>query len=606
MPLTPTDFDNGKLDLDHIAAIANSPAPTATDRLGNTKSTIAGAVAAIDAKVANVESARAGAVSDMASDVNAVEAAKATAINTTIPAKVAQIDAAVAATYVGQAQTARNQAESARDEARTARDAAQAAVSIYATTAKALSKGVAGYATLVGGAGGTNGTFDIAFSGGGGSGAAGRFTVAGGSLVSIQITASGADYATPPAMSFAASAGLAGASATAVIANNVDPDEYFYTPAADNTESLILWKNNAGAAQEIKRFYSRAALDQFYDGTYDRPDRIWSWHDSDRNEVAHINEKAELNDHHTNISLEVGGLREIVCFGDSLTQGNGWDAADSMPMILQGLTGWRTYNRGVSAFSALRIATTQGGVVSLMSFPNNTIPAAGAVEVSAYTNPIRGDIGVRTISGYLLYGGLKIPGVIQHTGIYPAGNPRQGQDIYTFTRTTAGDAIEVDPKTPFIVDQNGDDYRIQVWWSGRNGYGADPTGATLISYYKRMRDILKPARERFVILGIINGWGWNEFPGGVPIPSGGGELGYNQILTINNNVKQEFPDNFIDVQKRLVRSVKNSVDPLDIEDYNRDVVPRSLAPDGLHLNMPGKTIVAQSAYDFFLMKGWLE
>jgi hypothetical protein len=152
--------------------------------------------------------------------VNAVEAAKATAINTTIPAKVAQIDAAVAATYVGQAQTARNQAESARDEARTARDAAQAAVSIYATTAKALSKGVAGYATLVGGAGGTNGTFDIAFSGGGGSGAAGRFTVAGGSLVSIQITASGADYATPPAMSFAASAGLAGASATAVIPKN--------------------------------------------------------------------------------------------------------------------------------------------------------------------------------------------------------------------------------------------------------------------------------------------------------------------------------------------------------------------------------------------------
>jgi hypothetical protein len=40
-----TDLNNAKLDVDHIAAIATSANPTATDRLGTTKKTIAGIVA---------------------------------------------------------------------------------------------------------------------------------------------------------------------------------------------------------------------------------------------------------------------------------------------------------------------------------------------------------------------------------------------------------------------------------------------------------------------------------------------------------------------------------------------------------------------------------
>jgi hypothetical protein len=53
--LTITDLENGKLDLDHIAAIATSLAPTATDRLGHTKRTVRGAVLALDASVSDVQ-----------------------------------------------------------------------------------------------------------------------------------------------------------------------------------------------------------------------------------------------------------------------------------------------------------------------------------------------------------------------------------------------------------------------------------------------------------------------------------------------------------------------------------------------------------------------
>ncbi|TIP74588.1 MAG: hypothetical protein E5X53_02895 [Mesorhizobium sp.] len=67
-----------------------------------------------------------------------------------------------------------------------------------------------GSGAITAGAGGTNGTFDLAFTGGAGSGAAGRFVVAGGALTQILMTAPGS-YTVAPNFSFAASAGLAGA-----------------------------------------------------------------------------------------------------------------------------------------------------------------------------------------------------------------------------------------------------------------------------------------------------------------------------------------------------------------------------------------------------------
>lgn len=47
--ITSLDLSNAKLDVDHIAAIATSTAPTATDRLGNSKLTVLGAVTTLKA-----------------------------------------------------------------------------------------------------------------------------------------------------------------------------------------------------------------------------------------------------------------------------------------------------------------------------------------------------------------------------------------------------------------------------------------------------------------------------------------------------------------------------------------------------------------------------
>jgi len=102
----------------------------------------------------------------------------------------------------------------------------------FATTADALSNGVLSNAAITGGTGGTNGTFDGTVTGGGGSGAAFRFVVAGGALTQIVWQSAGRGYTTAPTLGFAASAGLTGASATAVIGANTVVGDYFAIPSA--------------------------------------------------------------------------------------------------------------------------------------------------------------------------------------------------------------------------------------------------------------------------------------------------------------------------------------------------------------------------------------
>jgi len=118
-------------------------------------------------------------------------------------------------------------AEAAAANAAGSAEAAASSGEVYASTADALSNGVYSLDSLVAGSGGTDGTFALAFSDGGGSDAAGWFTVVSGAVSAYGITARGRGYTSAPTVSFAASSGLSGASATAVIAANRDVGHYF-------------------------------------------------------------------------------------------------------------------------------------------------------------------------------------------------------------------------------------------------------------------------------------------------------------------------------------------------------------------------------------------
>ena len=234
--ITVTDLNNAKLDVDTIADIANSTAETITDRLGGTRRTLY--------SLAN----------EFPNASDNAAAAAADAVQTGLDAL---------ATAADRVQTGLDVIATAA-----ARDAALLSRGVFATTAKALSDGVINYSSLVAGTGGTNGTFAISFSGGAGTGAAGYFTVAGGSITSITFTATGDSYTSAPTMSFAASSGLTGASATAVIGANVNSGEYFSVIASTSENSLILYLNDAGVAVEQKRYpssiYATLSTEPFY------------------------------------------------------------------------------------------------------------------------------------------------------------------------------------------------------------------------------------------------------------------------------------------------------------------------------------------------------
>jgi hypothetical protein len=150
--------------------------------------------------------------------------------------------AASAATATTEAGIATDEANSALASATLANSyltqiqtlAATAVYPIFVSTTAGIQNGVKSTTGIVGGSGGTNGQFDIAFSGGGATvQATGRFVVSSGALVAILITSPGYGYSSAPTMSFAASTGLTGASATAIIGANTVVGGYFYTPTTD-------------------------------------------------------------------------------------------------------------------------------------------------------------------------------------------------------------------------------------------------------------------------------------------------------------------------------------------------------------------------------------
>lgn len=117
---------------------------------------------------------------------------------------------------------------------------------IYASTTAAQSNGVNSLTSLVAGSGGTDGTFDLIFTGGAGSNAAGRFTVASGAVVSTVITNPGTGYTSAPTVDFSNSSGLSGASATAVLAENRPSGTYYLIPLSTGNGAARYYLNNSG------------------------------------------------------------------------------------------------------------------------------------------------------------------------------------------------------------------------------------------------------------------------------------------------------------------------------------------------------------------------
>ena len=142
------------------------------------------------------------------------------------------------------------------DRAENARDASLLSKGIWPTTAAGIGQGVSGTSALVAGSAGTNGTFNLAFSGGTQVLAPkGRFVVAGGAVTQVIIDYPGYYSAGTPTISFAASSGLTGASASAVMGPNTPVGDYFSIPDAIAENFLLLYVVASGPSATLVDSY---------------------------------------------------------------------------------------------------------------------------------------------------------------------------------------------------------------------------------------------------------------------------------------------------------------------------------------------------------------
>lgn len=423
-------------------------------------------------------------------------------------------------------------------------------------------------------------------------------------------------------------------------------EQYFSVPSAESAEYLALYKNNAGAAQDTgKRYPSKAAIDQIFDqssfthsgyalavvdsagrmalsvrddGTLDiagvddvashiaetdatifksdalpRSGVVFSIQDAAGRSPLAVTEDgkvlvggidvaalsgaalgplvAAVEDDVSDLQLWINGLPSIACWGDSLTAGG-------YPSALAIATGRTVRNGGVGGNYSYQVAARQGGRPTYITFVGGGIPASGAVTIDSFTVEPMTIYGTQTIMGSI--GGI-------------AGTlARQPDNSYTFTRTTAGAALDVPVALPFVPDVGQSDFEIAVIWAGRNNYQSPNQ---VLSDVRAMVNFLKPLNKRFVVMSPPNGDYAAEYVGGAD---------YHYFTEIRDGLRNEFPNNFLDIWQILVESYDPGV-PQDVIDYSRGITPSSLRSDALHFNTAGNLIIAAEVKKYLIdFKGY--
>lgn len=286
-----------------------------------------------------------------------------------------------------------------------------------------------------------------------------------------------------------------------------------------------------------------------------------------------------------------GNSLSVSAFGDSLIFGagtgsppNGW--VEQIAALMPALA---FHKYAVGGQVASEIATRQGGFVNLLTLENNTIPASGSVNVTAQKyRPIT--VNSAGAGQANLFGTIAgVHGVLNAT-FDSSGNMLTN----TFTRTTAGSAVYVDPNSAFILDSNGSEFDIVVLWMGRNDVYAVDFSSRVMTALPACVQHMKYLNKRFIVISITNRTGSTEIKG---------TTAYNNIITVNQSIQNMYPENYIDIRALMVRSYNPSI-PQDVIDFNNDCPPSSLMFDDTHFNAAGYAIIAQAIKKFIQDKGW--
>lgn len=263
----------------------------------------------------------------------------------------------------------------------------------------------------------------------------------------------------------------------------------------------------------------------------------------------------------------------IEFFGDSLTEAGGVIAklAELMPSK-------SIVNHGVSGQTAGQIASRQGGSPSLIAVAGDTIPASGSVAVTNRTLQFLAKTGLpaRSMTGRL----AGVAGTMSNTA---------GSTAYTFTRTTAGDAVPCPPNTPFYPDEGKNARQnFGIFWAGTNN---PDTG--IVDYVMAMCRYLSPVYKKFLVL--------------TPTGSSDDVVGTTRnklFVAAADQLVYELGPRVLDIRAWLIANGLSALGITPTEADNTAVtgnaIPPSLTTDGTHFTPAAQTLIGQQIYQKLL------
>lgn len=279
-------------------------------------------------------------------------------------------------------------------------------------------------------------------------------------------------------------------------------------------------------------------------------------------------------------STDVGKQPDIVCWGDSLTYGEGGEGV-TYPSVLAEKTGLTVFNYGVQGETAKQIAIRMGlyqMTVSTFTIPEDTTP----VEVNLFyqgEDPVMmrlGDAGMNPceISG--------VKGELSY---------QEADGKYYFTRLEAGKEVSVEEGAVVTMNAAGktDSDDIIVLFAGSNDRPTKEDAANLIAVEKEMIAYL--GSEKYIVVGLTS----QEM-----IP---------EVAAVNEELKEAFGEHFLDVRTYFLEHGLEDAGITPTEQDKADIaageIPSSLRVDIVHGTPDFYRILGEQLYEKMLADGYL-
>lgn len=636
--ITIADLENAKLDVDHIAALATSTAPTATDRLGSVKKTIAGVMIPLQ------DAATEAIGTDIPTLVGDVQSARDAAISTSIPDAVALVDEAVALTAAGSATAARVAAEAARDSINSTglvfTAAEGTAAGIAATTnsqqfavlaADLKSWGIwrnnAGIALFLTSAYTSahldsltkhatyRGWVHVLRSSGSklglGISRTGRVILGVGGDIVARITSSENAIASNAAHLSTLQSAFKSSARGSAIFRLLDSSKTKVALEVTRAGRLVSMGRDVLAEIDLstllRSFFrvktgGRGILFAVRDATGKAPLLITGSGRTKllgRDVLVEVDlvaaQMAALLNNPALISKFVSPSKDITLLGDS--QINGAGPPPWRTLIVPAISVRNYRNLAIGGQTSTHIAARFGAIAPLLTVAGNAIPASGPVTITfcrvlktdgtlddAFT-PITGQ-GSNT-----LYGSL--------AGVLGTWTRASADGAYTFTRAAAGSSVNCPENTPFKPVWADFDLNTLVIGLGRNNI---TDLETLKRDTEACSDAQRSIEKRQIILTVTNG---GSITPGVPTSEAVGTTVGNNVVAYELWAESRFTGPgfaVVNVRKLLMPHHNGSAD--DLADVAAGTVPRSLRIDSVHYSEAAHQIISDHIASLINAKGW--